>query len=138
MYPTNDIQVVGESVAAGDTISASVARSGDSYTLKVTDSTHSANSFTTTQTCSDCANSSAEWIAEAPCCTNSGGILPLADFGTWTESGATVTEGSTSGTISSFTDDEITMVDNSGLVKAQPGSLNSSGNGFSVAWKRSS
>jgi hypothetical protein len=138
MYPTNDIQVVGESVAAGDSISASVVRSGDSYTLSVTDSTHSANSFTTTQSCSDCANSSAEWIAEAPCCTSSGGILPLADFGTWSESGATVTEGSSSGVISSFTDDELTMVDNSGLVKAQPGSLNSSGNGFSVTWERSS
>jgi len=138
MYPTNDIQVVGESVAAGDSISASVVRSGDSYTLSVTDSTHSANSFTTTQACSSCSNSSAEWIAEAPCCTNSGGILPLADFGTWTESGATVTEGSTSGAISTFTDDEITMVDNSGLVKAQPGTLNSSGNGFSDTWERSS
>ncbi len=136
MYPTNDIQVVGESVAAGDSISASVVRSGDSYTLSVTDSTHTADSFTTTQTCSDCANSSAEWIAEAP--SSSSGVLPLADFGTWTESGSTVTEGSTSGVISSFTDDEITMVDNSGLVKAQPGSLNGSGNGFSVTWERSS
>jgi hypothetical protein len=133
----NDIQVVGESVAAGDSISASVVRSGDSYTLSVTDSTHSANSFTTTQSCSDCATSSAEWIAEAPCCTSSGGILPLADFGTWSES-ATVTEGSSSGVISSFTDDELTMVDNSGLVKAQPGSLNGSGNGVSVTWERSS
>jgi Peptidase A4 family len=138
MYPTNDIQVVGESVAAGDKISASVVRSGDSYTLSVTDSTHSANSFSTTQSCSDCDNSSAEWIAEAPCCTSSGGILPLADFGTWSESGATVTEGSTSGVISSFTDDEITMIDNSNRVKAEPGSLNSSGNGFSVTWERSS
>jgi len=138
MYPTNDIQVVGESLAAGDSISASVVRSGDSYTLSVTDSTHSANSFTTTQTCSGCDNSSAEWIAEAPCCTNSGGILPLADFGSWTESGATVTEGSTSGVISSFTDDEITMVDNSGRVKALPGSLNSAGSGFSDTWERSS
>lgn len=138
MYPTNDIQVVGQSVAAGDSISASVLRSGNTYTLSVTDSTHSANSFTTMQTCSGCANSSAEWIAEAPCCTSSGGILPLANFGTWTDSGATVTEGSTSGVISSFTDDEITMIDNSGLVKAQPGSLNGSGNGFNVTWKRSS
>jgi peptidase A4-like protein len=138
MYPTNDIQVVGQSVAAGDSISASVVRSGGSYTLSVTDSTHPANSFTTTQSCSGCANSSAEWIAEAPCCTSSGGILPLANFGTWNESGATVTEGSTSGVISSFTDDEITMVDNSGLVKAQPGPLNGSGNGFSVTWERSS
>jgi hypothetical protein len=137
MYPTNDIQIVGESVAAGDSISASVVRSGDSYKLSVTDSTHSANSFTTTQSCSDCANSSAEWIAEAPCCTSSGGILPLADFGTWSDNSSTVTEGSTSGVISSFTDDEITMVDSSGLVEAQPGSLNSSGNAFSVTWERS-
>jgi hypothetical protein len=136
MYPTNDIQVVGQSVAAHDSISASVVRSGSSYTLSVTDSTHSANSFTTTQTCSTCANSSAEWIAEAPCCTSSGGVLPLANFGTWTENGATVTEGSTSGVISSFTDDEITMVDSSRRVKAQPTAL-TGGNAFSVMWRRS-
>ena len=30
------------------------------------------------------------------------------------------------------------MIDYSGNVKAQPGPLNSSGNGFSVTWKRSS
>jgi len=136
MYPTNDIQVVGETLKPGDAISASVVRSGTSYTLKVTDSTHTADSFTTTQTCSSCANSSAEWIAEAP--SGSSGVYPLSDFGTWTESGATVTEGSTSGVISSFTDDEITMVDSSGLTKALPGALNSSGNGFGVTWERSS
>ena len=59
-------------------------------------------------------------------------------MGGGTESGATVTEGSTSGVISSFTDDEITMIDSSGLVKAQPSALNGSGNGFSVTWERSS
>jgi hypothetical protein len=135
MYPSNDIQVVGESVAAGDSISASVVRSGDSYTLKVTDSTHSSNSFSTTQTCSDCANSSAEWIAEAP--SSSTGVEPLADFHTWTASGATVSSGSTAGVISTFPNDEITMVGSSD-VKAQPGPLNSSGNGFSVTWEHSS
>jgi Peptidase A4 family len=136
MYPTNDIQVVGSTLAAGDSITASVVRSGTSYTLAVTDSTHSANSFTTTQSCSDCANSSAEWIAEAP--SGSSGVYPLAHFSTWTDTGSTVTEGSTSGVISSFTDDEITMIDNSGAVKAQPGALNSAGNGFAVAWERAS
>jgi hypothetical protein len=135
MYPTNDIQVVGESVAAGDSISASVVRTGTSYALKVTDSTHTANSFSTTQTCSGCANSSAEWIAEAP--SGSSGPYPLTHFSTWSESGSTVTAGSTSGVISSFTDDEITMVDSSGNVEAQPGALNGSGNAFSVTWKRS-
>ena len=135
MYPTNDIQVVGETLAAGDHITASVSRSGDSYTLAVTDSTHTADSFSTTQSCSDCANSSAEWIAEAP--SGSTGVYPLADFGTWSTSSASVTEGSTAGTISSFTDDEITMDTSSGATEAQPSALNSSGNAFSVAWKTS-
>jgi Peptidase A4 family len=130
MYPTNAIQTVGSSVHPGDSIGASVVRSGTSYTLKITDSTHPANSFTTTQSCSNCANSSAEWIAEAP---SSGSVLPLANFGTWTLSGASVN----SGTISSFPDDEITMVDNRGRVKAQPGPLNGNGSGFSVTWVRS-
>jgi hypothetical protein len=136
MYPANAIQTVGQSLAAGDSITASVVRSGTSYTLAVTDSTHPANSFSTTQTCSGCANSSAEWIAEAP--SGSRGVYPLAQFSTWTDSGSTVTEGSSSGVISSFTDDEITMVDSSGAVKAQPGPLNSGGNGFAVTWERAS
>jgi Peptidase A4 family len=132
MYPSNAIQVVGSTLRPGDSIAASVARSGGSYTLKVTDSSRSGDSFTTTQSCSSCANSSAEWIAEAP--SGSSGVEPLANFHTWTESGATVN----SGVISSYTDDEITMVDSAGRVKAQPGPLNSSGNGFSVTWERSS
>jgi hypothetical protein len=131
MYPSNAIQTVGSTLRPGDSITASVSRSGTSYTLKVTDSSRSGDSFTTTQGCSGCANSSAEWIAEAP--SGSGGIYPLANFHSWTETGATVN----SKVISSFPDDEITMVDSSGNVKAQPGPLNGSGNGFSVTWKRS-
>ena len=97
--------------------------------------THSANSFTTTQTCSSCADSSAEWIAEAP--SGSSGVYPLSNFHSWSTSGASVTSGS-SGVISSFPDDELTMIDSSGAVKAQPGSLNGSGSGFTVTWERSS
>ena len=136
MYPTNAIQVVGSTLHAGDSITASVVRSGTSYTLKVTDSSRPADSFSTTQTCSSCANSSAEWIAEAP--SGSSGVYPLSDFGSWTESGATVKAGSTSGVISSFTDDELTMINSSGATKALPGALNGSGNGFGVTWERSS
>ena len=136
MYPTNAIQVVGSTLAAGDSITASVVRSGTSYTLAVTDSSHSANSFTTTQTCSSCANTSAEWIAEAP--SGSSGVYPLAQFSTWTDANSTVTQGTTAGVISYFTDDEIAMVDSGGAVKAQPGALNSGGNGFAVTWERAS
>jgi hypothetical protein len=135
LYPTNDIQVVGESVAAGDSITASVVRSGSSYTLAVTDSTHTANSFSTTQTSSGDADSSAEWIAEAP--SGSDGVYPLAKFSTWTANSDDATEGSTSGTISSFTDDQITMETSSGATEATPSALNSSGNSFSVTWDRS-
>jgi hypothetical protein len=135
MYPTNAIQVVGSSVAGGDSITASVVKSGSSYTLKVTDATHTANSFTTTQTCASCVDTSAEWIAEAP--SGSGGIFPLPNFHTWTLSSATVKSGTTTGVISSFPDDELTMINSGGAVKAQPGALTSGGNGFTVTWKRS-
>jgi hypothetical protein len=137
MYPTNDIQVVGDTLQPGDLISASVVRSGSSYKLSITDSTHPANSFTTTQSCSGCANSSAEIIAEAPCCTSSGGILPLSQFSLFSPYAATVKTTSKSGVISSFTDDEITMADASGNVEAQLGKLGSNGKYFTVTWKRS-
>jgi hypothetical protein len=136
MYPTNDIQVVGETLEPGDSITASVVRSGTSYKLAVTDSTNPANSFSTKQSCTDCANSSAEVIAEAPCCVSGTTPYPLSDFGTFKATGATVDTSSVSGTISSFTDDEITMVNGtSGKVEAKPGALNSSGNAFKVTWK---
>ena len=45
---------------------------------------------------------SAEWIAEAPCCTSSGGTLPLADFGTVTFTNATATVNGVSGSIGAF------------------------------------
>jgi hypothetical protein len=134
MYPTNDIQVVGDTLRPGDSISASVVRSGTSYTLAVTDSSRSGDSFSTKQSCS-CANSSAEWIAEAP--SGSSGVEPLSHFSTFSLTSATVKTTSTSGTISTFTDDEITMVDSSGRVEAQPGALNGSGNAFNVTWERS-
>jgi Peptidase A4 family len=135
MYPTNAVQVVGQSAAAGDHIAASVVRTGTSYALRVTDSTRPANSFATTQSCSNCANSSAEWIAEAP--SSSTGVEPLANFHTWTLAGATASTTSASGVISSFPDTEITMVGSTD-VKAQPSALNSTGNGFSVTWEHSS
>jgi hypothetical protein len=135
MYPTNAIQIVG-SVNSGDLITASVVASGTNYALTVTDATNQANSFNTTQSCSDCDNDSAEWIAEAP--SGSSGIYPLTDFGTWTLTNSTVVEGSDSGVISTFPDDELVMIDSSGNVEAQPGSLTVGGSTFSDTWESSS
>ena len=137
MFPRNNIQVVSTAVRPGDHITSSVTRSGTKYTLKLTDSTHPSASFTTTQTCAaaTCVDSSAEWIAEAP--SNSSGILPLTNFGSWTLTGGTVKAGTKSGTIKTFPHQQITMEDAAGHVKAQTGALNTAGNQFKVTWKRS-
>ncbi len=138
MYPANGIQVVGSTVKPGDKIAASVARSGTNYTLKVTDSTTPANSFTKPQTCAatTCVDSSAEWIAEAP-----GGLrgdYPLPDFKTWSPASASVTAGTKTGGISAFPDVEITMFDGTLTYPlASPGPLNGSGNAFTITWKNS-
>ena len=68
-------------VAPGDHFTASVTYGGgSSYTLKIADTTQGW-SHTETKTLGSAKRSSAEVIVEAPCCTASGGILPLADFG---------------------------------------------------------
>lgn len=82
-------------VEPGDTISAEVTWSNGSsslragpghasasegtFALKLTDVTRNWT-FTETASLRGARESSAEWITEAPCCTNSGGFLPLADF----------------------------------------------------------
>ena len=138
MYPTNDIQTVG-TISPGDSISSTVTYSGGTYTLSVTDSTHPSASFTEHETCASnltCKRSSSEWIAEAPGGTR--GLFPLADFGTWTLSHATVTGTSGSGVISTFSNDQIFMIDSGDDYNlATPSSLNGSGNGFTDTWGNS-
>src|SRR5262249_6558182 len=118
MYPTNSIQVRGESVIPGDSITASVVRSGTSYTLSVTDSTHPTNSFTTVQSCSGCANSSAELLAEDASDDSS---TPLVNFGTWTLTNGEMTAGGPESVLGAFHPEKFTMTDTSGYVMAQPG-----------------
>jgi hypothetical protein len=137
MYPNNQVQTVGGAVQAGDRITSTVARSGTSYTLTVTDSTHPANSFTTKQSSTAAANSSAEWIAEAP--SGNFGVYPLTNFGTWNATNAIVSRaGGAADPVSSFNDSEISLIDSSGLTQAQPSALSSSGNAFSVTWQSGS
>jgi len=145
MYPTNAVQVVA-AVSPGDAIKSSVSFSGGTYTLTVTDSTNPASSFTTAQACGSspaCVNSSAEWIAEAPCCKNKAGTLVynLAKFGTWKLTSASRTYNGTAGKISGGpTVNKITMVSqkNVAKIKALPGALLSSGTAFNDVWKSAS
>lgn len=73
---------------------------------------------------------SAEVIAEAP--SSSGGVLPLANFGTVSFSGATVNGAALTSSTRGI--DAITMQSGS-TVKAQPSSI--SNGSFSVTWKHS-
>lgn len=132
MYPS-DSYSFGDTVKAGDDITASVVYEGSNeFKLTLADTTRDW-SVSTTQTLADAARSSAEVIIEAPCCTNSGGILPLADFGTVDVSGSVV-DGSPIGDSDPA---EIIMVDSSGKDKDTVSSLTDEED-FSATWKRAS
>jgi len=133
MYP-GPSENYPNTVKAGDHFSASVTYIGNNrYTVTISDSTQHWTQ-TTTQALAGAARSSAEVIVEAPCCTFSGGILPLTDFGTmsFTRSNANGTAIGSAGGVT-----EIIMVDNRGLAKDSITTLNSTGTGFGATWLRS-
>jgi hypothetical protein len=132
MYPNASV-TYPNTVRAGDHFTASVTYIGSNqYTLKISDATQNWTQ-STTQSLSGAPRSSAEVIAEAPCCTFSGGILPLTDFGTMSFTGSTA-NGSAIGNAGGLT--EIIMVDNRGRDKDSISSL-SGGENFSATWLRS-
>src|SRR5262249_9362451 len=77
-----------------------VTYGGNAFTLSITDVT-TGKSFTTTQSAPNAQRSSAEWVVEAP--SSRSGILPLADFGKVTFTGAQATVGGATGAVDSFT-----------------------------------
>jgi hypothetical protein len=132
MYPSASV-TYSNTVRPGDHFNASVTYQGNnSYSLFIADTTQGW-SHTTVKSLAGAPRSSAEVIIEAPCCTRSGGILPLADFGTasFTNSDA---NGSAIGNAGGVT--EITMVNNSGQAKDSISAL-SGGTSFSGTWLRS-
>ena len=124
MYPKFPVNL-SLTIHAGDTMSASVTTAGrGSFTLTIKNTT-TGGSFTTTQKLKNAKLGSAEVIAEAP---SSGGVLPLANFGTVGFSAATVNGQK----IGSFNPDRINMV--SGTTTKATTSALSNGNAFSVTW----
>jgi len=120
-------------VKSGDHFNATVTYGGSNkFALYIADTTQGW-SHTTTVTVRGAARSSAEVIVEAPCCTNSGGILPLTDFGTVSLTGSEA-NGSALGNAGGVTG--ITMIDNEGRDKDTVSSL-SGGENFSATWVRS-
>jgi Peptidase A4 family len=116
-------------VSPGDHFTASVTYTGSNKFVLVLSDTTKRWTQTQTQTLAGAARSSAEVIAEAPCCTARGGILPLTNFGTVSLTGATAatTAAPTAVSLATFNPVEITMPD------VSVSSLTSSG-AFSVKY----
>ena len=131
MYPANPVYY-NNPVSPGDSMSASVSVSGDTYTLVLTDNSEG---WTQTQNISESglSDSSAEVITEAPCCLSDGNPLPLADFGTVNYSGSTA-NGSP---MSAYGPDQIIMVGASGDQLDTTSSMDGSGD-FSNTWENES
>jgi hypothetical protein len=144
-YPAGSVLISSVPVSPGNHISASVTwNSGSSFTTTITNET-TGKSFSKTGSVSGAARSSAEWIAEAPCCTRRGGILPLSDFGTvdfgedYTGVSSTndATDSSVSGAIGAFGSNifESIMVNGStGADESVPSALSSDGTSFTATW----
>ncbi len=141
-YPKPSHLISALTVSSGDVILAEVVHSGSTFTAKITDTTTGHSSSTSVKL--RAAQTSAEWIAEAP--SSSSGILPLADFGTvsfgidYTSVGSTNTatvSGTTSGIGNFTTAVSINMVSqsNSSVTKASTSSLTTDKTSFTVTWK---
>jgi len=144
-YPHPSIQISSLPVSPGNQMSASVTYSGGTFKITITNVT-TGRSYTKSSTVSGAKRTSAEWIAEAPCCTFSGGILPLSDFGTiffgQDHTGVTGTNDATasghSGAIGSFSSSAINEINKTGSSSSPQtstcSSLSSDGTSFSCTW----
>jgi len=130
MFPTASVSY-SNTVRPGDHFNASVTYTGSNHFSLVISDTTQGWSHTTVGTRS-APRSSAEVIVEAPCCTASGGTLPLANFGTVNITGS-LANGAALGNAGGVT--KITMINNSGQAKDRISSL-SSGTSFSATWLR--
>ncbi len=131
MYPRGAFSINGFPVVPGDTISAEVKFQGrGTYLLTISNVTRDAT-YSTKQRLNSAKNGSAEWIVEAPW---SGGVLPLADFGTIQLSACSATIDGHTGPLGDWSSsaDAITMASGS-TTKATPSSLTTS-DSFSVTW----
>jgi len=139
-YPHPAFIINSLAVHPGDVMSAEVNYAGGRFTATLTNAT-TGQQFSTSAKVGNAKRSSAEWIVEAPW---SGGVLPLADFGTdyfgqnytFVPSTNTATVGNVTAQIGAFGNSvsQITMVTSSGVVKALPSALSADGTSFSDSW----
>jgi hypothetical protein len=144
MYPAGAV-IVDTSlypVAGGDSLSGEVSFGSGQFTLSLHNATAGWTFSTIVSAPGPTARTSAEWIAEAP--ATGGHFWPLTNFDSITFTSASVTGNGTVGVIHDSTTpantpwdyDSITMVSRgrpfAPTIKAAPGALNTTGNGFTI------
>jgi hypothetical protein len=139
MYPHPMQQISGITVHTGDAFTASVTYGSGSFILAISDTT-TGQSFTGSARLKNAQRQSAEWIVEAP---YSGGVLPLANFGTVAFSNAQFTDSSGATHVidglGPGTYDAITMQDPNGGTSTPSGLTdNGSTSSFSTTYSSSS
>jgi len=140
IYPSLS-QVINYPVSPGDTMTAEIKYIGKSqFQLTLNDKSfdsaiHSDWNFSIIKKTNVTLRQSAEWIVEAPWVV-SGGLHPMADFGSVDFSDAQATINGHTGTIkdSAWHKDALTMVmvTSDGITQAQPSVLSSDGSSFSI------
>ena len=122
-------QPVPLTVGPGDTVTVSITQQSDGRWLVAMHNDTTGRTYSTTVTYAS-ANSSAEWVQEAP--SSGRRVIPLDDFGTLRfTKGATVKDGTTV-SIRDAGARAITMIDRSGRTLAVPSALGADGASFTV------
>jgi hypothetical protein len=142
-YPHPSFTINNVPISPGNVVSAEVKSNGKGQFTVTLTNVSTNQTFSTSTKAPSAAQESAEWIAEAP---YSGGVLPLADFGTVLfGSGYTGQTNTCFATINGTTGpvgstafnanlDMITMDTKTEVVKASPSALSRDGTSFSIAW----
>jgi peptidase A4-like protein len=130
---------VEEQVQPGDRLVMQVTRHNNTYTFAVTDTTNPGDSFSKSVPCGTCTYNTARWVirrAQNP----AGGYFPMPNFGTWAITNAKASTATGSGTIKSFPNLALTMVNsaNPPQTLVSVGALNAQGNSFTDTWLQAS
>jgi len=122
-------RTVALSVSAGDSVTVSItAKSGNDWAIALKNNTTGETYDQTVQYASSL--SSAEWVQEAPSAGR--GIVPLDNFGTLAVSKASAVRDGKTMNLAQLGAKPVSMINGRGEVLAQPSSLSSDGNGFTV------
>lgn len=141
VYPTQGHSFpAGVPVYAGDAIWASVRYAGGAFTLGIINLTRE-RLWSVVEHVSKAKRESAEWVVESPShgCPRACAVWPMPRFGTIRIRRAFATIGGKRVAIDDpgFIHYRVTMVRESGTIRARPSGLGANGTGFTVTWVRS-